>query len=81
MNQLRPLAQKSRIGVEMATFNIVLGFAVMFATVFGLFVIVARRQAASQDAQRELLAEKDREQAVMQAKSDDMWRANKHLRM
>lgn len=37
--------------------------------------------AASQDAQQELLAEKDREQAIMQAKSDDMWRANKDLRM
>ena len=65
----------------MATFSVVLGFVVMFATVFGLFVIVARRQAASQDAQRELLAEKERTQEVMQAKSDDMWRANKNLRM
>lgn len=65
----------------MATFSIVLGFAVMFATVFGLFVIVARRQATSQDAQQELLAEKERTQEVMQAQSDDMWRANKNLRM
>jgi len=65
----------------MTTLKIVLGFAMMFTTVFGLFVIVARRRAASQDAQQELVAEKERKRQVMQAKSDDMWRANKHLRM
>ena len=65
----------------MATLKIVLGFVVMFTVVFGLSVAVARMRAAAQEAQQELLAETERKRRVMQAKSDDMWRANKHLRM
>ncbi len=65
----------------MTILKIVLEFAAMFTTVFGLFVIVARKRAAAQDAEHERHAEKERKRQVMQAKSNDMWRANKRLRM
>lgn len=56
-------------------------FVAIFAVVFGLCLAVARKRAAALEARQELNARIARQQQLAQAKSNDMWRANKRLVM
>lgn len=57
------------------------GFVVIFAVVFGLCLVVARKRAAALEARQELNARIARQQQLAEAKSNDMWRANRRLVM
>lgn len=56
-------------------------FVVIFAVVFGLCLGVARKRAAALEARQELNARIARQRQLAEAKSNDMWRANKRLVM
>lgn len=52
-----------------------------FAIVFGLCLVVARKRAAALEARQEFNARTVRQQQLAEAKSNDLWRANKRLVM
>ena len=56
-------------------------FVVIFAVVFGLCLVVAHKRAAALEARQELNARIARQQQLAEAKSKDMWLANRRLVM
>ena len=56
-------------------------FVVIFAVVFGLCLGAARKRAAALEARQELDARLARQRQLAEARSHDMWRANKRLIM
>ena len=56
-------------------------FAGTFSIAFGVCVAVVRVRVAMEEAKEELIAQRAQEQKVAEAKSNDMWRANKRLVM
>lgn len=65
----------------MTAMIVVVGFTATFAGVFGLGIVIARKQATARKAVQERLAEEESKRRVLQAKADDMWRLNKRLTM